>query len=353
MHPILARSRSLLLYLGLWLLVGGLLAVLLAGRSDLSWFQSGVLALPLASVYAFVCLSSWYVARSMPLTTSGAPRILATGILAAVLSSAGWLAAAHLWLSLLVRRGWLPESARASGHDSLIFGVGVLLYLLSVAVSYLLATFEITREADRRALRVQVQAREAELRSLRAQIDPHFLFNCLHSISALTTVDPVAARRMCLLLGDFLRESLALEGEERITLARELKLAERFLAVERIRFGDRLDVEIDAGPDADSCLVPALLLQPIVENAVTHGVAHMLGQARLRIQASRTTGRLSILVENPCDPDRPRGRGAGVGLGNVRARLTTLHGNEAFVNAIEEDGLWRVELSLPATVEGA
>jgi sensor histidine kinase YesM len=324
MHPILAQSRPLALYLGLWVLVSGLLILLLAGRTGLTWFQAGIIALPVASVYAFICLSAWYVARSLPIVTTGAAHILATGVIAAVFSSGVWFAVSRMWMSVLIRRGGLPESARAVGHESLIFGFGVVLYLLSLAVSYLLITFEETRAADRRALEVQVLAREAELRSLRSQIDPHFLFNCLHSISALTTADPPAARRMCLLLGDFLRETLALGGEARITIARELKLAAHFLDVEKIRFGERLAVEMTAAPSAEQCLVPPLLLQPIVENAVTHGVAHLLEGGTIRIAATRTPRRLAIVVENP-------------------------YGTEATINATEQNGMWRVELSFPAT----
>jgi two-component system sensor histidine kinase AlgZ len=351
MHPILARGSRLALYLGLWLLVALQLALLLAGRMGLNGLQTAAVSLPIAAAYAFVCLSAWYVARSLPIATSGALRILATGIVAALLSSAGWLAMSRLWLDVLLRRGWIPRSARDSGHEGLLLSFGVLLYLLSLAISYLLVAFEETQEAERRALQVQVFAREAELRSLRAQIDPHFLFNCLHSISALTTADPPAARRMCLLLGDFLRETLALGGEARITVGRELKLAERFLAVERIRFGARLDVEISAAADAESGHVPPLLLQPIVENAVTHGIAHVLEGGTVRIAATRTPARLSILVESPCDPDRPKTTGTGVGLSNVRARLKALHGAEATVTTREQNGVWRVELSFPATME--
>ena len=228
------------------MLVSALLAQLMAARMGLTWLQAALVALPVASVYAFVCLSAWYVARSLPIKTTGTARILLTGLIASALSSAVWLAIAGFWRSLLVTRGWLPESARGGGYESLIFGFGVLLYLLSLAVGYLLVMFEESREADRRTLQVQVLAREAELRSLRSQLDPHFLFNCLHSISALTTADPPGARRMCLLLAEFLRETLALGAESRITVARELKLVDRFLAVERIRFGDRLDVDLSA-----------------------------------------------------------------------------------------------------------
>jgi sensor histidine kinase YesM len=351
MNPILARGSRLALYLGLWVLASALLAQLIAGRMGLSWLQAALVALPAASVYAFVCLSAWYVASSLPIKTTGTARILVTGLLASMLSSAVWLAVAGFWLSLLVTQGWVPDSARGGGYQSLIFGFGVLLYLLSLAVGYLLVMFEDSRATDRRALHVQVLAREAELRSLRSQLDPHFLFNCLHSISALTTADPPGARRMCVLLGEFLRETLALGAESRITLARELKLVDRFLAVERIRFGDRLDVDLAAAADAEPCLVPPLLLQPLVENAVTHGIAHLLGRGTIRIAATRTTARLSIVIENPCDPDRPRSTGAGVGVSNVRARLRALYGAEAIVNSIEQRGVWRMELSFPATTE--
>jgi LytS/YehU family sensor histidine kinase len=258
-----------------------------------------------------------------------------------------WLLAARTWVDWLARRGFVPAFGATTSLYVLFAAFGVLLYLLALAISYLIAVVEHTRAAERQALQVQVLAREAELRMLRAQIDPHFLFNSLHSISALTGSDAASARRMCVLLADFLRESLALGGESRITLARELGLVARFLAVERVRYGDRLRDEIVVSDEADKSLVPPLLLLPLVENAVTHGIAHVLSGGTVTVTAGRIGGRLHVVVENPCDPDRPRRAGAGVGLANVRARLTTLHGNEARFAAGEADGVWRVELTLP------
>ena len=348
MHPILARGRRLALYLGAWTLVGLLLAALLAAPGALGPAASLGIAIPLALVYAFFCLSAWYVARSTPLGPTGPIRLAVTALTASVISSAAWLIVARGWLQLFARGETLAQVDRAfPALRPLIFGFATLLYLLSLAVSYLLATFEHSREAERRGLEGQVLAREAELRSLRAQIDPHFLFNSLHSISALTTADPPAARRMCMLLADFLRDSLALGSEDRITAAREVGLAERFLDIERVRFGDRLRIDVsDAG--AGPCLVPPLLLQPIVENAVTHGVAHVLAGGTIRIALSRNAGTLTMVVESPCDPDRPRRTGTGLGLANVRARLRALYGDDARIGAREEDGIWRVEVSLPA-----
>jgi len=348
MHPILARGRRLALYLGVWTILGILLAALIAGPGRLAWTQALAIAVPLALAYAFFCLSAWYVSRSTPLAPTGTIRLVATALTASVMSSTAWLVVARGWIEIFARGAGLADmDAGFPALRALIFGFGVLLYLLSLAVSYLLGAFEQARETERRGLEVQVLAREAELRLLRAQIDPHFLFNSLHSISALTTADPTAARRMCVLLADFLRNSLELGSEDRITIGRELRLAERFLEIERVRFGDRLRVEVTAGED-ETYLVPPLLLQPIVENAVTHGVAHMIAGGTIRIVLTSTVGSLTVVVENPCDPDRPRRTGIGLGLANVRARLRALYGDNARLTTTEAGGTWRVEMSLPA-----
>jgi signal transduction histidine kinase len=346
MHPLLVRRERLALYLALWVIAGALLASLLAGEGGLRMSSAGLVAFPLAFAFAFVCLSAWYVARSTPIASSGLARLLATALGAACLSSAAWLLLARAWFALLGRwRGVHPPFEQIA---LIIFGFGVLLYLLSIAVGYIAATFEHAREAERREFRAQVLSKEAELRTLRAQIDPHFLFNSLHSISALTAADPSGARRMTVLLGDFLRESLALGAAERIPLSREFSLVEKYLEIERVRLGDRLQVSIDRG-DADNCLVPPLLLQPIVENAVTHGVAHVLSGGPVTITAACSPAHVTIVVQNPADADRPRKTGTGLGLPNVRSRLRALYGQEASVHWAEDDGHWRVEISLPAT----
>ena len=347
MQPTLERRGRVALYLALWLLIGGLLAALLVGQGGLAWSAALLVALPLASVYASVCASAWYVAWSTPLATSGWLRLAGTAIGASVISSAAWMAAARGWNYILT--AWIGVRADYQEISGIIFGFGVLIYLLSLAVSYLAAAAVQTQAAETRALAVQVHSREAELRSLRAQIDPHFLFNSLHSISALTAANPQGARRMCLLLAEFFRESLKLGAEERIPLSRELMLAGKYLEIEQVRYGDRLRVHIDEIDEAaGACLVPSLLLQPLVENAVTHGIAHMLEGGTVRVSAACTGGRLQICIDSPCDRERPRRKGTGVGLANVRSRLRALHGAEAVVTTVEENGRWRVDIIMPA-----
>ncbi|HET7698775.1 MAG TPA: histidine kinase [Vicinamibacterales bacterium] len=348
MHPILARPGTLAAYIAIWVPLGALLAGLLAVQGVFAWGTAAAVAIPLAISYGFLCLSAWYVTGGSPVDRTGALRVAATATMSAFLSSAVWLLIARAWLGLIASfgRGDLAGSFRAAAPT--LFGFGFLLYLLAMAVSYLAAAFAVSRDAERRGLELQVLAREAELRALRSQIDPHFLFNSLQSISALTTAEPAAARRMCLLLADFLRETLALGARRRIALSAELALVRKFLSVEQVRFGDRLQVDIESEPAADALPVPPLLLQPLVENAVTHGVAHVLDGGIVRVRARRHGAGLAITVDNPCDPDRPPGRGTGLGLRNVRERLDSAYGGEAFLATEERDGRFVVRVEIPS-----
>jgi LytS/YehU family sensor histidine kinase len=149
-------------------------------------------------------------------------------------------------------------------------------------------------------------------------------------------------------LGDFLRRSLTLGSRETIPLAEELDLAEQLLSIEKARFGDRLSHRVVADDAARACAVPPLLLQPLVENAVTHGVAQMIDGGEIRIEAERRGDELRIAITNPRDTDSPGRRGAGIGLQNVKRRLAALHGDAALVEARPGESSFRVELRLPA-----
>ncbi len=349
MHPILARPGRLAAYIAIWIPLGVLLAALLALQGALGWRDALLVAVPLSIAYGFLSLSAWYVTGGSPVDKVGAARVAATAVVSSFLSSAVWLLLARGWMGLIVsvvRAADVSGSFRTAAPT--LFGFGFLLYLLAMAVSYLAAAFTASRDAERRGLELQVQAREAELRALRAQIDPHYLYNSLQSISALTTADPAAARRMCLLLADFLRETLAFGAQVSIPLSSELALARRFLAIEQVRFGARLQIDVEAEPGAESCVVPPLLLQPLVENAVTHGVAHVLEGGAVRIRVVRRAVSLAVTIDNPCDPDRPAGRGTGLGLRNVRQRLQSVYGQDATLYTEEAGGWFIVRVELPA-----
>jgi hypothetical protein len=353
MHPILAQTGRLALYLGGWLIVSVLLATVLV-LQGLGWVAALAFLVPLDIVYAFVCLSAWYVCRGAPLTAGNGIRALGSTTVAAVVASGFRLGLAFVWIDILSSfPTFAPAAVRYRQQLPLLFASGVLLYLLALAVHYLLLAFETAREAERRRLELEVLARDAELRALRAQIDPHFLYNSLNSINALIGSDPAGARRMCVLLGEFLRNTLKVGVRDRIPLADELRLTDGFLSIEQVRFGARLQVERSVDPAAAQCLVPPLVLQPLVENAIAHGIARLLEGGVIRLDVARANGRLAIAIQNPRDPDDRAPASRGVGLENVRQRLETMFGGGARMETHADPGRFRVELTLPWVVANA
>ncbi len=348
MHPILREKLGLALYLLGWALVGILLAYVIAGQGAASWLSASILAVPLTILYAFVCLSAWYVCVANPLSESTIVRVIGAQLAGGALSSGILLLTGAAWARIATH---LPHAGEANDlfvdNTPLFFAAGILLYLLAATMSYLLLAFEASRESARKALELEVLAREAELQAFRTQIDPHFLFNCLNSISSLCGSDPKAARRTAVRLGDFLRASLRLGSDDTIPLAEELQLCEAYLDVERVRFGERLSYRQEVADNCRTVQVPALLLQPLLENALKHGIAQLIEGGEVSVTSERRGDRLAISVRNSCDPDRPRNTGSGIGLANVRGRLELLYGQNASFVTSEEDGSFRVEIRLP------
>ncbi|MEK7730085.1 MAG: histidine kinase [candidate division KSB1 bacterium] len=349
MHPILAHKTKLGLYLASWLMLAVLLAALAAAvGGNLSWQEALALLVPMMLVYAFVCLSTWYLCRVFTLERSSVLQLFGVYAVAAIVSTALWLALGKTWVEVLAKLPWFAGINTRYPHNmALLAGAAFLLFWLTAVLHYLLISFEQTRSVEKRLLQLDLLAREAELQNLKAQIHPHFLFNSLHAISALTAIDAGAAREMCLRLSEFLRQSLALKAETRIPLKEELRLLDHYLALEQVRFGSRLRVEKNIAADAEDGLVPALLLQPLVENAVNHGLAHLVEGGTISLQARRLGEGLEITIMNPCDVDHIPRKGEGVGLRNVTKRLAALYGGQAQLACENGGEFFRAKIVLP------
>jgi two-component system sensor histidine kinase AlgZ len=352
MHPILSRFRQLGLYLLAWVPLAGILVYLLV-RAGESWMVAAALTVPLCFVYAFLCLAAWYPCRATPLESSGFLKLLLTHFTAAVVLSAVWVQLAKGLATGLTRWGGFSGlDERATKYLPLLWVTGLLLYVLSVTFHYVLLAEQASREAQERALEARVLARDAELKALRAQVNPHFLFNCLHSISALTSADASKAREMCILLADFLRTTLRVGGQETITVEEELTLIRGYLAIEKVRFGARVQMEEQIDHEAMGLLLPPLLLQPLVENAIRHGIANLPEGGVIGLSVRRSQDSVSIVVENSFDPDTPSKLKTGLGLDNVRRRLHARYGDDASVMFGADGNLFSVKLRLPAQQNG-
>jgi signal transduction histidine kinase len=339
MHPIFRKTAYLVAYLLVWALLAVMLAALLQIGGTLGWNEALILAAPLGLFYAFVSLTPWYVCRYLPLRSTHPLKLLLNHLGAGVVASAIWVEMARLIAQ------FLDLGRRINPEIPHLAAVGLLLYFLSVALHYMLLAVEESREAE-------VQARDAELRALKAQINPHFLFNSLNSIAALTASDPARAREMCICLSDFLRNTLGLGERASISWREELQLARTYLDVERVRFGGRLRVEMNVDDACSDCQVPPLVLQPLIENAVKHGIATLVEGGTIKVEGHLNDGLLEVSVENAFDPEAPASRRHGLGLRNVRNRLETRFGGAARLTAHAGDRQFRAELVVPCRKAG-
>jgi len=355
MHPIFGHLRRLAFYLAAWIPLAALLAYLLSITHQITFAEAVALAVPLCLVYAFVCITAWYPCRVTPIDRTPLDRLILTHLTSSLIRAGLWVLVAWMlaWLLAANFTEFGGLTTRIKPELPLIFGTGVLLYILSVFFFYVLIGLEASREAEARVMQAGILARDAELRALKAQVNPHFLFNSLNSISALTASDAPKAREMCILLGDFLRRTLGLGEKSAISLDEEMSLIHAFLAVEKIRFGARLQMEEHVEPDTLQVEVPPLLLQPLVENAVAHGIANLVEGGWIRLDARLQNGCLAIAIENRFDPEAPPRRRSGVGLANVRQRLLARYGKRASFAASAEGGRFRVAIEVPLEIEEA
>ena len=331
MHPILEDRSRLFAYLAAWFSGSALFAILLAATSPLTLERRG----------CFRTSSRSRLRLRLPGSSLGLP---------------GNAAAHHSHRPRVRGRSSAQQGSRPPPGSSwhvdgpslsidprlfpglvgvqatlapVLLGVGVLLFLIAAFQHYLIGALDASRLAETEALRLDIASREAELRALRAQVHPHFLFNSLNSINALIASRPDEARRACVLLADFLRSTLTLGGRDRASVTDETALVERLLALERIRFGERLGVTISVEEGVRTFPVLPLLLLPLVENAVTHGIAHLVEPGTVRLTVRRSGAHIELVVENPCDTEAPPSRGTGLGLENVRRRLAAAYGQAA------------------------
>jgi two-component sensor histidine kinase len=251
------------------------------------------------------------------------------------------------------RRGRSPGGRGGPGQRSPSFGIFMRatmhlpVYVALVGIAHALYFYRRSQERERRALEMAAGLTQARLEALKMQLQPHFLFNALNSIAALVHKDPDAADEMLSALSELLRLTLETSGEQELPLRRELQFVERYLAIEHARFGDRLQFEMEIAPDTAEAQVPTFLLQPLVENAVRHGLEPRSGEGLLRITTIRDADRLIVTVrDNGAGLPAERPEREGIGLANTRARLRELYGDRASLELRNAGGL-AVIVTLP------
>ena len=218
------------------------------------------------------------------------------------------------------------------GFVESFFQYSFFFYCQMVGVIYLLQYRQLYRERNMKASQLEKQLSEAKLHSLKMQLHPHFLFNSLHSVHALMDEDTDASKRMIVRLSNFLRATLEDTGDREIPLEKEIEFLENYLKIEQTRFNDRLDVSFDIDPKTVQSHVPSFIFQPLVENAVKHGIAPYSKAGEIRISSKLEEDSVSVLVEDNGpginDSSEKAAKRWGIGLRNVRERLKLYYGSK-------------------------
>lgn len=234
------------------------------------------------------------------------------------------------------------------------FYFNLLVYWVIVGASHGVEYYRRYRERELRATELEKLLAETRLQALQAQLNPHFLFNTLNSISTLMHRDVAAADHMIVRLSELLRAALASAGAQEVPLREELDFLRRYLEIEQVRFGPRLKVDFEVAQDTLELPVPNLLLQPLVENAIKHGIAPRKLGGRIEVGARREAGDLRLWVRDNGAGDGQATRGSGLGLANTRARLEHLYGErQRFEFGPAPEGGFAVQIRIPAAASKA
>ena len=230
-------------------------------------------------------------------------------------------------------------------------GSNMYIYIGIVGFLHFFYFYRQHREKELRASQLETQMVEIQLQSLKTQLQPHFLFNALNTISAYVRKNPDIAIKMTARLSDLLRLTLETKTQMEIPLREELKIVSNYLEIERLRFADRMEVKLDIAPDTEDALVPALLLQPLAENAVRHGISRKIVKGTILISTRYRDGKLELRVEDDgmgMKETTAASHSGGIGLRNLRERLDRLYGEEsAMVLHSQEGRSFAVKITLP------
>ncbi|MDA0194544.1 MAG: histidine kinase [Bacteroidetes bacterium] len=224
---------------------------------------------------------------------------------------------------------------------------GLFYYTVIVLIYYMVKYYFDLQEKINSESRLAAAVKEAELNMLKFQINPHFIFNSLNSISALTLNKPEKARDMILKLSDFMRYSVKNKQEEIGNLTEELKNIMLYLDIEKVRFGDKLDIQMDISPDAETCQLPNMILQPLMENAIKYGVYESTESSMINLIAKLADGILHIEIKNSFDSSGVPAKGQGIGLKNVSHRMQLIYDRDDLTNVYRNENLFIVTLKIP------
>jgi two-component system, LytTR family, sensor kinase len=344
-HPFFENKRLFWFYLVTWgIVIIAHVAYLILGEGkslSLSVIESVVFNL----LFAILGLAMWYPLRFIS-PERNKPISLITNLLTyGILVVFIWIVSGDFLMYVFTENEQVAAELEKTMPWRAV--IGFFFFNIIILFYYLITYYNDLQKKIIHESRLRETIRETELNLLKSQINPHFLFNSLNSVSALTLTKPEKAHEMIVKLSDFLRYGVSNNAEALSPLREELENVRRYLDIETVRFGKRLRYEITCNSECQEQMLPSLILQPLFENAVKHGVYDSTEPVKIMLDCQKKDSWLEIVIQNSFDSEMPPRKGSGTGLNNVSERLKLMYGSENLMKAIKSESLFTVTLIIP------
>jgi len=346
-HPFLNNPRLALFYGLFWVASALVMMLILVFANGLDYWGALVEVFSSMVVFAIVGTSIWYVVRFSTLENNSAVRILLSHFIAASI-----IVFLYMYIGVVLIKLLNPAAIEwvNKAFINRIFG-GYMLYVIYVVFFYAVNYYYSFKEKVRNEGKLIALVKEAELHALKSQINPHFLFNSLNSISSLTMTNPARAQEMVINLSQLMRYSLKHDQSEKVSFKQELENNNLYLQIEKVRFGSKLEPVFEIDENCLKAEIPNMILQPIYENAIKYGVYEATEPVEIKTVARCSDELLQITISNPYDANVKSKKGEGIGLRNIRDRLQIIYGNPYLLKLEDNKKEFTVTLTIPQKIK--
>jgi len=345
-NTIILGKRELVWYAAAWgvLLVLQLSIVHLS--TDVPFIPTAIDGFFSTSLFALLGIPIWFITQLYQPRKTTTFNLITNQITLGVVTVGGWTFVTNAIVNTITV-SWPEYNAFSALTLAIRIASGIFIYVMMTLVYYLIIYYNNLQEKVESEAKLQEMLTEVELNMLKSQINPHFLFNSLNSISSLTITAPERAREMLVKLSDYLRYSISTGNSNMTTLGKEIENITRYLEIEKVRFGSKLQYNFDFTNEQLDCTIPPMILQPLYENAVKHGVYESTSEINIQTKTWIENGFLNFRITNNFEPGVPSRKGAGMGIKNIKERLRLTYKSDQLLQTQKHEGVFEVLLTIP------
>ena len=342
-HPLTNNFRLLIFYALFWGVIAIINIIL-----QVFWYNLPVVISLIDTgtnyvLYPLLGSSIWYSIRYNSLEEVSVGRLILFHFIAASILCAVWIYISYALFKPFIS---VENKFLENGLPSKVF-LGYVMYAIYLVFFYAVNYYQSLKEKIKKEVEYKTLIREAELQALKSQINPHFLFNSLNSISSLTISNPEKAQEMVINLSSFMRYSLMHNEKEMVTFSRELENIKLYLDIEKVRFGKKLNAQFEISENCLNAEIPNMILQPLYENAIKYGVYETTEQITILTSGICEGNFLKVSINNEYDSDSVKRKGEGIGLRNIRQRMEILYNQPDLIRITDHRTSFEVELFIP------